>query len=693
MKNRTIKDGDIFVSLDGNDSWSGKLAAADKKKTDGPFRTIGRAKAAVNLLKKTGSLDGEITVWLREGTYFIDKPLLFEAKDSAPVTYASYPGEKAVINGGREIKGWEIVELNGMKIWKTVIPEVKEGKWYFRQLFIDGVRRVRARLPKVSYENRNFLMVKSVPGEGEAQKKIGVNEFYCNEGDIKNWKNLTDVEVVVLHYWIEDRLPIKSFDAAAGLVTTSRKSRMALNEGYSDKWSKYFVENVFEALTEPGEWYLDRKTGELFYVPMKGEKPENARTCAPVLEQLLKISGNPEKNEYVEFIRFENLTFENTEGRQLKGRAWCMPEDDMEYGSDSQSAATLPGAMDLSGARCCSISNCEIRNIGWYGINIGSGCTGISVVGNTITDLGAGGIKINGADANGLKELKTGNNRITDNHIYSGGHLFPSAVGIISMHSFGNNISHNHIHHFYYTGISCGWIWGYADSVSKDNKIEFNHIHDIGFEWLSDMGGIYTLGVQPGTVIRGNLIHNVDSYSYGGWGVYLDEGSSHIIVENNICYDLKSEPFHTHYGRENTIRNNIFALGRGGAQITLSRGEDHSSFTFERNIVLTKDKPIFMNGYGADFKKDIIKSDTNLFWSTATGRKIAMSVKWGEPKETLSFDEWHKLGRDLHSIFEDPGFRNAAKFDFRLKKDSPALKTGFVPFDLKEAGVRPPERS
>ena len=365
-----------------------------------------------------------------------------------------------------------------------------------------------------------------------------------------------------------------------------------------------------------------------------------------------------------------------------------MPEDDMEYGSDSQAAARLPGALELSGARYCSISNCEIRNIGWYGIDIGSGCTGISVVGNTITDLGAGGIKINGADANGPKELRTGNNSITDNHIYSGGHLFPSAVGIISMHSYGNNISHNHIHHLYYTGISCGWVWGYAESVSKDNRIEFNHIHDIGFEWLSDMGGIYTLGVQPGTVIRGNLIHNVDSYSYGGWGIYLDEGSSHIIVENNICYDLKSEPFHTHYGRENTIRNNIFAFGRGEAQITLSRGEEHVSFTFEKNIVITKDKPIFMNGYGADFKKDIIRSDSNLFWSVNSDGKVGMAVKWGAPKEKLSLTEWRKIGRDLHSLFENPGFRNVAKCDFRLQNNSPALKTGFVPFELNEAGVR-----
>jgi len=106
------------------------------------------------------------------------------------------------------------------------------------------------------------------------------------------------------------------------------------------------------------------------------------------------------------------------------------------------------------------------------------------------------------------------------------------------MHAAGNIITHNHIHDLYYTGISAGWRWGYNESVARDNLIEKNHIHDIGQGWLSDMGGIYTLGVQPGTVLRGNLIHDVNKASYGGWAIYLDEGSSHIIVENNICYRI-----------------------------------------------------------------------------------------------------------------------------------------------------------
>ena len=152
------------------------------------------------------------------------------------------------------------------------------------------------------------------------------------------------------------------------------------------------------------------------------------------------------------------------------------------------------------------------------------------------------------------------------------------------MHTAGNSIAHNRIHHGRYTGISLGWVWGYQRSVCRDNIVEFNHIHDIGQGLLSDMGGICTLGIAPGTVIRNNLIHDVDANQYGGWGIYHDEGSSHMLVENNIVYKTKFGPFNIHFAKEVVVRNNIFALGRL-EQLSRGKAEPHKSVFFENNIV------------------------------------------------------------------------------------------------------------
>ena len=683
-----------YVSPRGNDQWSGTLPEPNADSTDGPFASISHARDVIRTVRDSGQMPEHVTVNVREGRYRLQEPLRFGPEDSAPVTYQAYPGEEPVLDGGKRIDGWSTTEVNGRRAWVTEIPEVAAGRWRFRQLFVNGRRRPRARLPK-----DGFYRVSKVPGMEvpAGWGSGGYNRFRLEEGQMQNWKNLADVEIVLFHFWIDERFPVVTFDEETEMITTARASQAPLVESHGEKMAPCWVENVFEALTEPGEWYLDRPAGKLYYIPREGETPETAEVYAPRILQLIRLEGDPENNGYVEHLRFRGLRLEHTRCDQPgPGSVHMLAPAFRDAGRSQhrryrhnhaaagQGAADVPGVFYMQGARNCAVENCRLANIGWYAVDLADGCRGNRVVGNQIVDVGAGGVKINGADYDEPNCLRNGNNRVTDNHMHELGRVFYSAVGVLSMHSYGNTLSHNHIHDLYYSGISCGWVWGYTPSISRDNIIEKNHIHNLGQGLLSDMGGIYTLGVQPGTVLRGNLIHDVEKLNYGAWCIYPDEGSSHLLIENNVCYSTNGEIFHQHYGRENIVRNNIFAFG--GESLTAHGRADlqHKAFSFERNVLITDGRPIFKGGYGARLKDRNLRSDLNVLWDAA-GEPLSFT----DGEETVDLEGWRELGHDRHSLVADPLCTDPENDDFTLAEESPAIvEMGFQPIDLSDVGVR-----
>ena len=632
----------FFISTEGND-------AADGRTPGTAFASISRAQEAIRALKGGNALSRPVVIYLRGGVYELTEPVMFGPEDSGTpdygITYTSFPGETAVVSGGRRIAGFKQVEGG---VWRAEIPAVKSGNWNFRQLFVNGMRRQRSRIPEEGFFYVNGMVSSGNPARlHDPEKHIR-----------KDWIN-SDVEIVSLHKWTEFRLFIRGRDEESDSVTLS----MPFYDWIIEKNGRFWIENAREGFDSPGEWYLDREGGALLYRPLPGESIGETEFVAPALGQLVRFEGMPESEKCVTDIRLLGLTFVNTD--------WSLPSEGY---TDMQAAVQIPGVIFGKGAERISVEDCVIKHHGNYGIEFERGCKFITISGNEISDMGAGGVRIGEPRERERAVDMTLGNQITDNHIFDIGNVYRAACGIILFRTGKNRIAHNHIHDTYYTGISNGWSWGYDVTSTRENIIEYNHVHDIGRGMLSDMGGNYNLGVQPGTIIRNNLFHDISSYGYGGWGIYTDEGSSHILIENNLVYRTKTGGFHQHYGRENIVRNNIFAFSTEG-QIIRTRMENHVSFMFNQNIVYWDKGPLL----GSNWKDDKYRVDYNLYFQ-ASGEPVTF--------KSWSFEEWKARGNDVHSLIADPLFVDPQNGNFNLKPGSPALKIGFKPIDISKVGPR-----
>lgn len=634
---------DLYVSPGGKD--------ADPGTANQPLATPARALVVARERRKPGE---PTSIHLAVGRYQLDAPLTLTPADSGIRLVAD---GLVTLSGGLAIKGWSD---KGSGVWMADLPAEARGLT-FRHITVNGAMRHRPRLPRQG----TYTIVGLAGADPKGKYNTPADRFEFRPGDIDaSWKNLTDVEVVVLHFWVDNHFGVRSIDADKHVVVFDRFSRRRFTEtGGQSAPARYYLTNVAEAFTEPGTFYHDRAAGTLAYRPLPGEDLATADIVVPRLQSIVRIESDP-AGQRVEHVALEGLTFADMNWQPSAKEA-----------VDAQAASVVPGAVWLREAHHCTLERCTVTGVAGYGIDIAEGCRDNRIARCEVRHCGAGGLRMTGGAAGSPPEKRTGANIVEDCQFHHLGELFHSGIGVLLMHTDGNIVRHNHIHHLYYTGISCGWIWGYAPSVSHSNRLENNHIHDVGQKLLSDMGGIYMLGVSPGTVVRGNVIHDIDAFTYGGWGIYTDEGSSGITIEKNLVYRTKTGGFHQHYGKENIVRNNIFALAREN-QIERTRQEPHRSFTFERNLVYFRQGELL----GKRWADDQFAMDYNLYWR-ADGKPI--TFPGGK-----TFAEWQARGFDRHSIIADPLFVDPDKGDFRLRPGSPATKIGFEPWDTSVAGAR-----
>ncbi|MGA2623033.1 MAG: right-handed parallel beta-helix repeat-containing protein [Bacteroidota bacterium] len=522
---------ELFVSPKGNDKDPGSI--------DRPFATVDRARQAVRDILKKGTA-GDIVVNLRGGEFQIDEPLVFDEKDSPggsrTVTFRAYNDEKPLISGGRTITGWR--KIRGT-VWSTDITAQRDERGTFRQLFRDGARLPRCRYP----DGDGMLTIAEVSPD---QKQITLRE------QIPFLSLKPKAEIIILQNWNIARILIDSLSEGK-VFLQNEAGWMGHCCCVAKQGMAVFFENSPEFLTEPGEWYLDESSRQLYYAARDGEDPNTKVFVAPFVDKFLIVRGKPDVA--VQNLRFNGIDFAYTNfslpafgyrGLQAGFYGTSLVPAEPEY--------CEPAAIEFTDAENCFIDRCTIAHTGAAGVGFGRGTRKCRVTDSEIYDNGGNGINIgHRTEAVGSldedwprkNEIPTGN-EIVNNYVHDCGATQFGAVGIFAAFCSSTTVSHNTVAHLPYTGISVGFRWNPQPSSMERCTVEANDVFDV-MKILADGGCIYTLGLQPGTIMKDNLLHDVhrSKYAFGGApnnAFFFDEGTTGLRVEGNISFNTSGEP-------------------------------------------------------------------------------------------------------------------------------------------------------
>jgi hypothetical protein len=528
-----------------------------------PFATLTRARDAVRRVNR--GMKGDILVYLRAGTHRLHETVEFDARDSGTgghrVVYQAYPDETPVLSGGVEIAGWRPHEKG---LWKAPVRGLN-----FRQLYVNGRRATRARQPNAGDYHRLVLW--------DLEEK----EILVPGAEVRPWRQFRQVEMVVQMAWAEAILRLDSVrftgdgknpwvrPAYARIAPQQPERDLVFARDYPPKQGGqvYHFENAYEFLDEPGEWYLDRAADVVYYRPRPGEDPSLMEVVAPRVETLVRVRGTRE--EPVRGLVFRGITFEHT--------TWLRPSEQghltlqaFQYtipptAADEQHVARPPAAVLVEATEGIVFERNVFRRLGATALDLHMGTAGCRVVGNAFHDIAGNGVSVgvfSPPDAEVHVPYQPADPRevcrddvVSHNYIFRVGRDYPGSCGIAAGHPRGLVVEHNEIAYLPYTGISVGWGWRHLPNAMADNVIRANHVHHV-MQMLCDGGGIYTLSLQPGTVIERNYIHDLAKSPWAGESglkaIYLDEGSGGtrekpMVVRHNVvatARDIVKHNFH-----------------------------------------------------------------------------------------------------------------------------------------------------
>lgn len=482
------------------------------------------------------TMTGDIVVSLASGHYFLSQTFTLNQTDSGTnghkVIYQSATSGGAILNGGRQITGWEPV-ASKPGVYRALATGLAT-----RQFYVDSIRAVPARS---GWLGATYF-------SETATGWTGLQSPYTSMG---SWRNPQDIELWGYNRWRSLRCRISSISGA------NLTMQNPCWNNSSDAWNSVgYVENAYELLDSPGEFYNDESEGYVYYYPRAGQNMSTALAIAPVLQTIMSASGT-------ESAPLHDVTFK---GIVFAYGTWLAPSGpdgfaemgkNVYYATASKTPTLMPGNVSVKYAQSVIFDDCGFRRLGAAGLSLGTGVRTSRVLNSDFVDISGTGLLIGDLTRTPATALRTNDIQVQNSTVDYAGQEYQGAAGIFVTYGSNIVIAHNTVQHLPLDGIMVGW---HGTSYYANNVIAYNKVYDVG-NLLFDVGGIHTLNPQPGSVIHHNYVAEV-----GRTGdpvtafnaLYLDNNSSNILVEDNVLdtyYDTWMSMWHN-TATANTIRDN-----------------------------------------------------------------------------------------------------------------------------------------